>query len=115
MLLAWAPSSGPITQWSLAGGSASNCWWIRAIQHQQHQAFCRGDIVTYPGKRKLIVCGFHEATLLHLARAIIQIYPERPDTLEYTTSSKHLHAVLGVSTPTLLAQRGTCIAKCART
>lgn len=54
-----------------------------------------GDIVTYPGKRKLIVCGFHEATLAALAihRAL---RPEEPDTLLYTSSSPLLQQRLGV-------------------
>ena len=59
-----------------------------------------GDINTYPGKRKLIVCGFHEATLA--AYAIAQRHlGEQPLHVQYTTTSTVLQARLGVlPTPT---------------
>jgi thioredoxin reductase (NADPH) len=58
-----------------------------------------GDIITYPGKRKLILCGFHEATLAAFAAA--EALSGKPVVLQYTTSSAHLHQLLGVG-----AQRG---------
>jgi thioredoxin reductase (NADPH) len=57
-----------------------------------------GDINTYPGKKKLIVCGFHEATLAAFA-ASSRLHPDRPPHLEYTTTSARLHRLLGVAGP----------------
>jgi len=60
--------------------------------------FAVGDINHYPGKRKLIVCGFHEATLAAFAAAAI-VHPDRRVLLQYTTTSPQLHALLGVAPP----------------
>jgi thioredoxin reductase (NADPH) len=54
-----------------------------------------GDINTYPGKRKLIVCGFHEATLAAFAAA--EALSGKPVALQYTTSSSQLQQRLGVA------------------
>jgi len=43
-----------------------------------------GDINTYPGKLKLILCGFHEATLM-CQSAFKRIHPEQKLSLKYTT------------------------------
>ncbi len=59
--------------------------------------FAVGDINTYPGKRKLLLCGFHECTLAAYAAAAL-VYPDRPVQLQYTTTSTHLHELLGVRT-----------------
>ena len=48
--------------------------------------FAIGDVNTYPGKLKLILCGFHEATLMCQAAFKI-IYPEKKNILRYTTVS----------------------------
>ena len=55
-----------------------------------------GDINTYPGKKKLILCGFHEATLAAFA-AMELITPDERVQLQYTTTSSKLHRALGVS------------------
>lgn len=55
-----------------------------------------GDVNNYPGKRKLILCGFHEATLVAFAIAQ-KTYPEKPVHTQYTTTSTELLARLGVS------------------
>ena len=57
--------------------------------------FAIGDINTYPGKKKLILCGFHEATLAAYAAQPL-IAPERELPFQYTTSSSRLHRLLGV-------------------
>ena len=58
--------------------------------------FAVGDINTYPGKRKLILCGFHEATLAaYAAQALIAPGKELP--FQYTTSSTRLQRLLGVN------------------
>ena len=57
--------------------------------------FAIGDINTYPGKLKLILCGFHEAALM--AQAAVHICaPERKVVFQYTTSSSNLQKKLGV-------------------
>ena len=53
-----------------------------------------GDINSYPGKRKLILCGFHEATLAAFGAAEWLAGHKLP--LEYTTSSERLQQRLGV-------------------
>jgi thioredoxin reductase (NADPH) len=57
-----------------------------------------GDINSYPGKKKLILCGFHEATLAAFG-AMALIAPEKKVFLQYTTTSPKLHKVLGVAAP----------------
>jgi len=48
--------------------------------------FAIGDINTYPGKLKLILCGFHEATLMCQSAYKI-IHPNKKNILKYTTVS----------------------------
>jgi thioredoxin reductase (NADPH) len=57
--------------------------------------FAVGDINTYPGKLKLILCGFHE-TALAAQRIHHYVYPEKKLTFQYTTSSTSLQRKLGV-------------------
>ena len=56
---AWARSPTGARRWS------ASCWWrTRAtFETSAPGIHAAGDIVTYPGKKKLILCGFHEATL----------------------------------------------------
>jgi thioredoxin reductase (NADPH) len=58
-----------------------------------------GDINIYPGKKKLILSGFHEAALAAFAAAAY-LNPEKHIQLQYTTTSTKLHKVLGVTSPT---------------
>jgi len=58
--------------------------------------FAVGDINHYPGKKKLILCGFHEATLAAFA-AMEFIHPGQAQPLQYTTTSTELHRRLGVT------------------
>jgi thioredoxin reductase (NADPH) len=58
--------------------------------------FAIGDINTYPGKLKLILSGFHEATLA-AQRAHHYVYPDKKLTFQYTTSSTSLQRKLGVN------------------
>jgi thioredoxin reductase (NADPH) len=58
--------------------------------------FAIGDINTYPGKLKLILCGFHEAALA--AQAAFHICrPNEKLRFQYTTSSSNLQKKLGVA------------------
>ena len=58
-----------------------------------------GDINIYPGKKKLILSGFHEAALAAFAAAQY-LQPEKQIQLQYTTTSPKLHKALGVGTQT---------------
>ena len=63
---------------------------------QARGIFAVGDINTYPGKKKLILCGFHEATLAAFGASAL-LRPDQKNPLQYTTTSTHLHKLLGVS------------------
>ena len=43
-----------------------------------------GDVNTYNGKLKLILCGFHEAAIM-VQSAFKKIYPNKNNVLKYTT------------------------------
>jgi thioredoxin reductase (NADPH) len=58
--------------------------------------FAVGDINTYPGKLKLILCGFHEAALA-AQKAQRYVFPDKKVVFQYTTSSTNLQRKLGVS------------------
>jgi thioredoxin reductase (NADPH) len=58
--------------------------------------FAIGDINWYPGKLKLILCGFHESALM-AQKAYRYIFPDKKLTFQYTTSSTSLQKKLGVA------------------
>src|ERR1700727_2134219 len=58
--------------------------------------FAIGDINTYPGKLKLILCGFHEGSLM-AQKAHRYVYPDKRLVFQYTTSSSSLQKKLGVN------------------
>ncbi|MEZ5904195.1 MAG: hypothetical protein R3C69_03510 [Geminicoccaceae bacterium] len=58
--------------------------------------FAIGDIITYPGKLKLILSGFHEAALM-CQKAFKNAHPDQRLVFRYTTSSSDLHKKLGVA------------------
>jgi thioredoxin reductase (NADPH) len=58
--------------------------------------FAIGDINWYPGKLKLILCGFHEAALM-AHKAHRYVYPDKRLVFQYTTSSTSLQKKLGVA------------------
>jgi len=58
--------------------------------------FAIGDIATYPGKLKLILCGFHEGALM-AQRAHRYCFPDKKLVFQYTTSSSSLQRKLGVA------------------
>ena len=57
--------------------------------------FAVGDINTYPGKKKLILSGFHEAALAAFAIKK-HLDPEKKVHLQYTTTSPIMHKRLGL-------------------
>ncbi len=91
-----SPRLGPIADWGLAMQRRQLQVDTERFQTSVPGIYAVGDINTYPGKRKLIVCGFHEATLAACAAAA-QLHPERPTLQQYTTSSLHLQRLLGVA------------------
>ncbi len=93
------PKLGPIATWDLAMQRKQLQVSPETFATSTPGIFAVGDINTYPGKKKLILCGFHEATLAaHAAAALI--YPEQKVSLQYTTTSPRLHQLLGVAAST---------------
>lgn len=90
-----SPRLGPVCEWGLEMEHKLLRVDTERFATSEPGIFAVGDINTYPGKRKLLVCGFHECTLAAFAAAIV-VHPERPVLLQYTTSSSHLHEILGI-------------------
>lgn len=93
--LGLSPKLGPITDWGLALARKQLEVDTEKFTTSVPGIFAVGDINTYPGKKKLILSGFHECALAAFAAADI-VYPGKNPQLEYTTSSTRLHRLLGV-------------------
>ena len=90
-----SPNLGPIADWGLDLDKRSIRVDTEKFQTSIPGVFAVGDINTYPGKKKLILSGFHEAALA--AFAVQQhIHPEQKVRLQYTTTSPLMHKRLGV-------------------
>ena len=89
------PKLGPIAEWGLALEKRALKVDTEKFQTNVPGVFAVGDINTYPGKKKLILSGFHEAALAAFA---IQhhLYPQKKQFLQYTTTSPVMHQRLGV-------------------
>ena len=101
MLLAFfglSPKLGPIAQWGLDIERKQLMVDTEKFSTSEPGIFAVGDINVYPGKKKLILCGFHECALAAFGAMPI-IFPEKRVLLQYTTTSPKLHKVLGVETP----------------
>jgi len=92
--LGLVPRLGPVADWGLqlerkqlVVDTATFCTNVPGIH-------AVGDAITYPGKRRLILSGFHEATLAAFGAA--EWLAGRKLPLEYTTSSERLQGLLGV-------------------
>ncbi|MEO6408017.1 MAG: NAD(P)/FAD-dependent oxidoreductase [Burkholderiaceae bacterium] len=96
--LGLAPKLGHVAHWGLALERKQIRVDTARFESSVPGIFAVGDVNTYPGKRKLIVCGFHEATLAAYAAAEI-VSPDQPVQLQYTTTSTTLQRRLGVATP----------------
>ncbi len=96
VLLGWSPKLGPIADWGLALEKKQIVVNTASFETSTPGIFAVGDVNTYPGKQKLIVCGFHEATLAAFAIGEL-VHPERAQPLQYTTTSSKLHKLLGVA------------------
>ena len=94
--LGLSPKLGPIADWGLAMDRKQVLVDTAKFATSVPGIFAVGDINTYPGKKKLILSGFHECALAAFGAADI-VYPGKNPQLEYTTSSTRLHRLLGVS------------------
>ena len=84
-LFGLSPKLGPIADWGLEIEKNA----IKANNALDYQTnipgiYAIGDVNTYPGKLKLILCGFHEATLM-CQSAYQRIYPNKKYVMKYTT------------------------------
>ena len=83
-LFGLSPKLGPIADWNL--NISKNAIEVDTFDYSTNVPgiYAIGDINTYPGKLKLILCGFHEATLM-VQSAFKRIYPDKNLVLKYTT------------------------------
>jgi len=84
-LFGLSPKLGPIGDWGLE--IEKNAIKVdNTLDYQTNipGVYAIGDVNTYPGKLKLILCGFHEATLM-CQSAYQRIYPDKKYVMKYTT------------------------------
>lgn len=93
-----SPKLGPIANWGLDIERKQLKVDTEKFSTSEPGIFAVGDINIYPGKKKLILCGFHECALAAFGAMPI-IFPDKKVFLQYTTTSPKLHKVLGVETP----------------
>ncbi|WP_435261115.1 NAD(P)/FAD-dependent oxidoreductase [Tenacibaculum sp. nBUS_03] len=84
-LFGLSPKLGPIADWGLEIEKNA----IKVNNSLDYQTnipgiYAIGDVNTYPGKLKLILCGFHEATLM-CQSAYKRIFPDKKYVMKYTT------------------------------
>lgn len=94
-----SPKLGPIAEWGLDIERKQ----LKVVNTEKFETnvpgiFAVGDINTYPGKKKLILSGFHEAALAAFGAAPY-IFPDKKIHMQYTTTSPKLHKILGVESP----------------
>ena len=93
-----SPKLGPIAHWGLDIERKQLKVDTEKFSTNIPGIFAVGDINTYPGKKKLILSGFHECALAAFGAAPL-IFPNKKIHLQYTTTSPKLHKVLGVESP----------------
>ncbi len=83
-LFGLSPKLGPISEWGL--NLDKNAIEVNTFDYSTNipGIFAIGDINTYPGKLKLILCGFHEAALMAQS-AFGFVYPNQKLSFKYTT------------------------------
>lgn len=91
-----SPKLGPVSDWGLDLDRKQLTVNTESFATSVPGIFAVGDINTYPGKKKLILCGFHEATLAAFGAAAI-VFPDQKIGLQYTTTSTKLHKTLGIA------------------
>jgi thioredoxin reductase (NADPH) len=95
MALGLSPKLGPVSKWGLEIERKQLRVNTENFATSAPGIFAVGDINTYPGKKKLILCGFHEATLAAFGAAAL-LWPDEKPLLQYTTTSTTLHRRLGL-------------------
>lgn len=83
-LFGLSPKLGPIADWNL--NISKNSIEVDTLDYSTNVPgiYAVGDINTYTGKLKLILCGFHETTIM-VQSAFKRIYPDKNCVLKYTT------------------------------
>jgi len=83
-LFGLSPKLGPIANWEL--NIEKSAIAVNTFDYSTNVPgiFAIGDINTYPGKLKLILCGFHEAALMAQS-AYKFVYPDQKISFKYTT------------------------------
>ena len=87
---------GPVANWGLNLEEDLIPVETAAFETNVPGIFAIGDINTYPGKLKLILCGFHEGALM-AQKAYHYVFPDKRLVFQYTTSSSSLQKKLGVN------------------
>ncbi len=90
-----APKLGPIAEWGLDLNRKTVNVDTEKFETNVPGIYAIGDINYYPGKKKLILSGFHEAALAAFA-AKERLEPGKKAHLQYTTTSPIMHKRLGV-------------------
>jgi len=93
-----SPKLGPIAEWGLDIERKQLKVDTEKFETNVPGIFAVGDINVYPGKKKLILSGFHEAALAAFGAAPY-IFPDKKIYMQYTTTSPKLHKILGVDSP----------------
>lgn len=83
-LFGLSPKLGPIGEWGL--NIEKSAISVDTLDYSTNVSgiFAIGDINTYPGKLKLILCGFHEAAMMAQS-AFKYVYPDQRLSFKYTT------------------------------
>jgi thioredoxin reductase (NADPH) len=90
-----SPKLGPFSDWGLALERRQVQVETAKFATSVPGLFAIGDVVHYPGKQRLILSAFHEATLA-AAGVAGHLSPGDDGPIEYTTSSPRIHKLLGV-------------------
>jgi thioredoxin reductase (NADPH) len=90
-----SPKLGPLADWGLALERRQVHVETAKFATNVPGIFAIGDVIHYPGKQRLILSAFHEATLA-AAGVAGHLSPGDDGPLEYTTSSPRIHKLLGV-------------------
>lgn len=91
-----SPKLGPIAEWGLGIDKNQILVDTERFETNVPGIYAVGDINVYPGKKKLILCGFHEAALAAFAIKS-RLNPGAKVHLQYTTTSPIMHKRLGVA------------------
>jgi thioredoxin reductase (NADPH) len=83
-LFGLTPKLGPLAEWGLNINRSAIEVDTRDYSTNVEGIYAVGDINTYPGKLKLILCGFHEGTIM-VQSAFKYIYPDAKLSFKYTT------------------------------